>query len=187
MKRLLTAAERAGVRHLLYVSIVGIDDHPFPYYHAKMACERLLRASDLPWTILRATQFHGLPGRLADRLGVGPIGIAPAGVPFQPVDPETVADHVAALVDPGPSGRPPDLGGPEVLDLRNAMRRSLRAAGHRRWLVPIRLPARLGGEAFRPGDLLLPPGGVVAGRTFEDHIDAERHGRRPATRSARDE
>jgi uncharacterized protein YbjT (DUF2867 family) len=187
MRRLVTSAAQAGVRHLLYVSIVGIDDHPFPYYRAKAACERALRASDLPWTILRTTQFHGLPGRLAGQLGVGPIGIAPAGVPIQPVDPETVADQVAALVEQGPSGRAPDLGGPEQFALRDAMHRSLRAVGRRRWLMPIRLPARFGGLAFRRGDLLLRPGGVVTGRTFQEYLNAEVARKDPAASRSRED
>jgi uncharacterized protein YbjT (DUF2867 family) len=85
MPALVAAAEAAGVGHLLYISIVGIDDHAFPYYRAKLAAEQALVAGAVPWTILRATQFHGLPGRFAEGLGAGPIGVAPSGVPFQPV------------------------------------------------------------------------------------------------------
>ncbi|HEX2154513.1 MAG TPA: NAD(P)H-binding protein [Acidimicrobiia bacterium] len=54
------AAKEAGVGHVIYVSIVGIDDHPSAYYRAKRAVEAQLEASGLPYTILRATQFHSL-------------------------------------------------------------------------------------------------------------------------------
>src|SRR2546429_5743133 len=48
----------ASGQHLVYVSIVGIDRIPFPYYRLKLACERLVEECGLPWTTLRATQFH---------------------------------------------------------------------------------------------------------------------------------
>ncbi len=57
-QRLVAAARDA--RHLLYVSIVGIDSIPYPYYRYKLECERVVAASGIPYTILRATQFHEL-------------------------------------------------------------------------------------------------------------------------------
>ena len=57
---LLQAARTAGTSHLVHPSIVGIDRVPYRYYQAKLQAERLLQASGLPWTILRATQFHQL-------------------------------------------------------------------------------------------------------------------------------
>ena len=58
-RRLLRAAQAAGVAHLAYISIVGIDNSPFAYYRHKLAAEALVVESPLPW-ILRATQFHTL-------------------------------------------------------------------------------------------------------------------------------
>ena len=58
-KRLLKAADRAGVSHVVFISIVGIDRNPyFPYYRMKLETERLIESSPVPGTILRATQFH---------------------------------------------------------------------------------------------------------------------------------
>ena len=63
------AASRAGVRHLVYISVVGADRIPvvsgvdramFGYFGAKLAAERAVADSGLPWTTLRATQFHDL-------------------------------------------------------------------------------------------------------------------------------
>ena len=72
-RRLTQAARAAGVSHLVYVSIVGVDAIPLGYYQRKLEAEALVEASGVPWTILRATQFHSfvaylltlftLPGR----------------------------------------------------------------------------------------------------------------------------
>ena len=59
-RNLLEAARAAGTPHLVYISIVGIHRVPYRYYQAKLAAERLIQASGLPWTILRSTQFHQL-------------------------------------------------------------------------------------------------------------------------------
>ncbi|MEX0868872.1 MAG: NAD(P)H-binding protein [Nitriliruptoraceae bacterium] len=56
MRILRSAAASAGVDHLLFVSIVGIDDHPFAYYRAKRTAEQILADGDVPWTVARATQ-----------------------------------------------------------------------------------------------------------------------------------
>jgi uncharacterized protein YbjT (DUF2867 family) len=59
--RLLQAASRAGVSHVVYISIVGIDRvQSYPYYRVKLETERLIEGSPIPHTILRATQFHDL-------------------------------------------------------------------------------------------------------------------------------
>jgi uncharacterized protein YbjT (DUF2867 family) len=81
-QNLLRAAARADVPHVMYVSIVGVDRNPFSYYQAKLATERIIESSPMPWTILRATQFHEylLRGvRLIERL---PVTVAPKGVPL---------------------------------------------------------------------------------------------------------
>jgi uncharacterized protein YbjT (DUF2867 family) len=57
-RNLVEAAWAAGIWHLIDISIVGVDRVPYRYYQAKLQAERLIQASGLPWTILRATQFH---------------------------------------------------------------------------------------------------------------------------------
>jgi hypothetical protein len=59
-RNLVEAARAAGIWHLIDISIVGVDRVPYRYYQAKLQAERLIQASGLPWTILRATQFHQL-------------------------------------------------------------------------------------------------------------------------------
>jgi len=58
--RNLLAAVGPARPHIVYVSIVGVDRIRFGYYRAKLECERMIAASGLPWTVLRATQFHEL-------------------------------------------------------------------------------------------------------------------------------
>ncbi|HEY5698190.1 MAG TPA: SDR family oxidoreductase [Acidimicrobiales bacterium] len=101
--------------HLVYVSIVGVDRHPFSYYRAKWAAEQVLEAGEVPLTIQRATQFHDLLHRLLSMTISG----LPFGATFQPIDVSEVAGRLVELVDAGPVGRAEDIGGPEVLDIED--------------------------------------------------------------------
>lgn len=115
---LFEAAARAGVGHLVFMSIVGIDSHPFRYYRTRKKIEEELEANGLPYSILRATQFHSFIARLVDEFGSRFRAVpVPGGIPLRPVDADTVADRLAELVEAGPSGRVKDLAGPEVLEL----------------------------------------------------------------------
>ena len=101
--RLLTAASQAGVRHLLFISIVGVDRVPWGYFRRKLAAEQVVRDGGAPWSVLRVTQFHSfLDGalRAASRL---PALIGDAGIVAQPVDPRDVADAIVARVAAGPA------------------------------------------------------------------------------------
>ncbi|MFD0686425.1 SDR family oxidoreductase [Actinomadura fibrosa] len=170
---LVEAAREHGSPHIVYISIVGVDRIPYPYYKTKFAVERLLADSGLPFTILRTTQFHTLPamvlGVLAKVPGAMPL---PRGLRCQPVDVGEVADRLAelALAD-GPAGRADDMGGPEVLTLEEMARSYLRARGRRRPLVPVPLPGRAA-RGFRAGHHLA-PGHAVGKRTWQQFLDAE--------------
>lgn len=177
--RLVEAARRAGEPHLVHVSIVGIDRIPWPYYRAKLAAERAVEASGLPWTVLRATQFHEFTGDLLGRLAHLPVVPAPRGWRFQPVDVREVAARLVAAVDAGPAGRLPDLGGPEVLTVPELAELHLTATGRRRRVVAIPAPGAFS-RALRAGANLA-PAGRAGGRTFAQFL-AERAGAQ-ATRS----
>ena len=116
-QRLIEAARTAGVGHLLYVSIVGIERIPMAYYRSKLAAERLIEASGLPWTIARATQFHSLLDGMLHRFVAGPFMLVPASAQFQTMDTGEAAAQIARWALAGQSGRTPDIGGPEVLRL----------------------------------------------------------------------
>ena len=72
-RRLVQAVDRDRLRHLVYVSIVGVDRIPFGYYHAKFAAEQVLLASGLPVTLLRITQFHDFVDELLGTAKKGPV------------------------------------------------------------------------------------------------------------------
>ena len=155
-RRLGEAAASAGVAHLVYISIVGIEGIRYPYYRAKLAAEAVVREGRLPWSILRATQFHSLIevflGRFARLPGLAPV---PFDWKFQPVDARDVAQRVVEVVTAPPAGRVPDFGGPEVRDLRSLAETWLRARGSRRRLVNLPLPLQFS-RKFAEGALLTP-------------------------------
>ena len=154
-----------GVRHLIYISIVGIDRVPLPYYQAKLAAEQVIESSGVPHTILRATQFHTLLVRIftaAARLPVMPV---PA-IPDQPIAVSEVAAELAKLVGADPAGRVPDLGGPENRPLTEFAKVFLAARGKRRPVLPVRLPGKTF-AAFRRGEHLGPARGSI---TFAEYL-----------------
>ncbi|HEY6737512.1 MAG TPA: NAD(P)H-binding protein, partial [Actinopolymorphaceae bacterium] len=114
---LLRAARAAGEPHVLYVSIVGCARIPIGYYRAKTVAELAVTESGLPWTVQRTTQFHDLVFALAYAVSRLPVVPVPRGVRVQPIDVRDLAPRIADLVEAGPAGRAPDLGGPEVHDL----------------------------------------------------------------------
>ncbi|WP_033344412.1 SDR family oxidoreductase [Catenuloplanes japonicus] len=150
---LLAAARRAGTGHHVLLSIVGIDRVPNPYYAAKLRQEAVVEAGDVPWTIVRATQFHEFAAQMITRTSAGPFVLAPR-LPVQPVATAEVAAALADAVERGPSGRAPDVGGPQREDLADLMRRELRFQGSRRLLVPFRMPGGYGRAAREGGQLL---------------------------------
>lgn len=166
-RRLIEAASKA-TPHLVYISIVGVDRIPFGYYRAKLASERLVEASGLPWTTLRTTQFHDLALLFLMLLAKGPVALVPRGFQGEPVDVGEVADRMAALALGDPIGRAPDMGGPRVEDGEEMMRLYLAATGKRRPVVRTPLPGRVA-AAFRAGGHLLVDGDRGT-RTFEEYL-----------------
>ncbi|WP_324790082.1 SDR family oxidoreductase [Streptomyces sp. H51] len=165
--RLLAAAREAGTRHLVYISIVGCDRVPFSYFKGKQECERLVENSRLPYTILRATQFHDFVRAIFDGTSKLPLMLAPA-FSYQTISAAEVADRLAALALGGPSGRVTDMGGPQVREATELARVYLRAQGRSRKVVGLRLPGRTF-RAFREGGHLTASHAVGRG-TFEDHL-----------------
>jgi uncharacterized protein YbjT (DUF2867 family) len=138
----------AGDAHIIYISIVGIDRLPMPYYKRKLATERLVAREAEHWTILRATQFHDLLRMIADKSPVVPIF---ARTKVQPIAVEDVALRVADLAEAPPvQGRAPDVGGPEIRPMGDFFRAYVKRTGKRRLLLPVWLPGRLG-RALRAG------------------------------------
>lgn len=167
-QRLLGAARDVGRPHVVHISIVGIDRIPWEYYRAKLAGEEAIVGSGLPWTVLRATQFHGFVVDLLDRLVRLPLVPVPRGWRVQPVDVEEVARHLADAVASGPAGRLPDLGGPEVFPVAALVRDHLRELQRRRPVVEVPVPGAFA-AALRNGANLV-PGAPAGGRTWRDFL-----------------
>lgn len=170
-EHLVTAAKRAGSPHLVYVSIVGIDRVPFALYRLMLANERTIAESGLPWTVLRATQFHDLIAFLLRMFAKPPVMALPSGLRFQPVDVRDVGARLAQLALGEPIGRAPDFGGPQARGLDDLARSYLAIVGKRRPIVPVRLPGKVFG-GIRAGGLLAPDhaGGTI---TFEQYLDEQ--------------
>lgn len=168
--RLLEAGAAAGVGHHLTISVVGIDRVPSSYYRDKLAQERAVEAGPVPWSILRATQFHQLLDTVfgyAARVGLRPTG---AGT-VQPIDPRVVAERLAGAALAPPAGRLPDVAGPKVETISDLGRAWASARGRRR--LPLRIPS-LGkaGKALVAGGLCAPDA-AAGGESFEEWL---RHG-----------
>jgi uncharacterized protein YbjT (DUF2867 family) len=149
-RRMLDAARSAGVAHFIYISIVGIDRIPFPYYRRKLEAEAVVTGGGVPWSILRATQFHDLLDRFLQSITRFPFAFLPTDFQFQLVDSGEVADRLVEAAAAGSSGRLDDMGGPEVLRLGDVARLWLAARGLKRRVFRLPLPGGYG-HAMRHG------------------------------------
>lgn len=163
---LVRAARGAGVRHLVHISVIGADRVPLGYFRAKAGAEQAIAGSGVPWTNLRAAQFHDLVLSVAQKLAKLPVIPAPGGVRLQPVDARDVAARLVELALAAPAGRVPDLAGPAVYPVAELVRGYLRACGKRRPFLPVRMPGRAG-RAYRAGDNLAFDGATTGSRTWE--------------------
>lgn len=142
-RRLLAEAARVGVDHFLYVSIVGVEHPRGPYLRLKHAAEELVRAGGVPWSIVRATQFHWLMDRMLGKMGSLPVLAVPTTLTTQPVDARDVAAYLVECVAAGPGGQRPDFGGPEVLALGDLVGEWQQARGRTRPVLKLPVPARV--------------------------------------------
>jgi uncharacterized protein YbjT (DUF2867 family) len=143
----------------------------FGYFGSKLAAERVVADSGLPWTTLRATQFHDLLLMVAQQMAKLPVIPVPAGFRFQPVDAGEVAARLVELALGTPAGLAPDIAGPRVYGMADLLSGYLRARRKHRLMVPIRLPGKAA-RAVRAGANLAPER-AVGHRTWEDFL-AER-------------
>jgi uncharacterized protein YbjT (DUF2867 family) len=176
-RNLVQAASRAGARHLVYISVVGAERIPvvsavdrtmFGYFASKRAAEKVVADSGLPWTTLRATQFHDLVLTVARQLAKLPVLPVPAGFRVQPVDAGEVAARLAELSLGQPSGLVPDIAGPRVYGVAELLRGYLRASHRHRLILPVRLPGKAA-RAVRAGANLAPER-ATGHRTWEDFL-----------------
>jgi uncharacterized protein YbjT (DUF2867 family) len=170
-RHLIEAARQAGRPHLAYISIVGVDRMPFLYYKSKLDVEGQVENSGLPWTVLRATQFHDLILRGCQALARLPVMPVPARTSFQPIDAGEVAGRLAELAVGPAAGRVPDMGGPEVRSFAELARSYLAASGRRRPVFPVLLTGAMP-AGFRRGDHLTPDH-AVGRKTFAQFLSEQ--------------
>jgi len=135
-RNLLAAEAAAGVRHHVALSIVGSERLPENgYFRAKVAQENLIKASGIPYTILRATQFFEFVGGIAQAASVGEeICLSPALI--QPMASDDVVAALAEVTLAAPVNGTVEVAGPEAMPLDELVRRFLRATQDTRKVVP---------------------------------------------------
>lgn len=171
-RNLLAAEARAGGRHHVLLSIVGVDRvEGNAHFAGKREQERLVAAGPVPWTIVPATQFHDFAAMVAswsEQDGVATI----APLLVQPIAPADVADVLAEIAVGEPQGRYVDVAGPEPQDLVDMARRTYEARGREVKLVPTwsaMFGPAMAGNALLPGE-----GARIAATRFGDWLADQR-------------
>jgi uncharacterized protein YbjT (DUF2867 family) len=160
-RNLLAAEIAAGVRHHVALSIVGIDRSDNGYFRAKIAQEKLIVASGIPYTIIRATQFLEFLGGIADASADGAIIRLPPGL-FQPIAADDVAPLVAEVALAAPRSGIVEIAGPERAPFSEIVARYLKAIGDPREVVSAPEARYWGGRVEEHS--LVPLGAVRLGR-----------------------
>jgi len=175
-RTLITAAEAAGIRHIVALSIIGIERVPYGYYQGKLRQEQVLQQSPIPVSILRAAQFHEFASQYLATMR-GPLVLVPRWR-AQPVSAREVGQALAkiAVADPVPMS---ELVGPQEEIMANMIRQVIRARGDRRAVVEVRVPGAAG-KAMASGAGLPDRPGLRGAQTFHDWL-AEQQQRNQAT------
>jgi uncharacterized protein YbjT (DUF2867 family) len=129
-RNILAAEAAAGVKHHVALSVVGADRFPDSgYMRAKVAQEKLIKASGAPYTILRATQFFEFLGPIAGP-GTGTVRLPSA--PMQPLAADDVAVALADVAMGSPANGVLEVAGPESLSIAAFVGKALAASGDKR-------------------------------------------------------
>ncbi|MEZ4668742.1 MAG: NAD(P)H-binding protein [Anaerolineae bacterium] len=154
-RQMLAQARSCGVKHIIHISIVGIDRlSSYPYYQSKLEAEKVIMESGMPYSIARITQFHTLLDTFLSplrKLPWTPLFSLPPTSLFQLIDPSEAAEYLMPFISEVPTGRIPDVGGPEVLALDEIAKLWLKAQNM--WRPHFHLPIMLRetGEGLRHG------------------------------------
>jgi uncharacterized protein YbjT (DUF2867 family) len=139
-RSLLDAATIAGAEHFLYVSIVGVQQSRIPYQRLKAAGENLVRSATMPWSVVPATPFYWLLGKMLDNVSKLPVWPLPSNLAMQPGDSADFAEYVVECVADGPGRDRPCFAGPEIASLVDFARQYQDARGLERRIVGLPLP-----------------------------------------------
>ncbi|MFJ4717374.1 SDR family oxidoreductase [Streptomyces sp. NPDC088785] len=171
-QNLIRAAKKVGgVQHIVHISVIGTDTMPLGWFRVQLEAEKAITESGIPWTMLRAAQFHDIVWSMAEKMSKMPVVPVP-GLQFQPVDSREVAARLVELTLNQPAGLVPALAGPKVYPLGDLLRSYLQSQGKRRPLMPMRMPGKAG-KAYRAGENLALKNNDTGKRTWEAFV-AER-------------
>jgi uncharacterized protein YbjT (DUF2867 family) len=172
LRPFLSRASEAGVDHFLYTSIVGVDRNPYAFYQVKLACERLIARSGIPYSVIRASQFPQLVLSTLRRGLRGPLCLVPYGFSAQPVAVEDYAEHIADRIETGPSNTITEFAGPERLTAPEIARIWLQETGQRKVIVPVPIRGRVA-RAFRLQSNIADAGAPRGTRTWREYVAAQ--------------
>ncbi|WP_194420494.1 SDR family oxidoreductase [Microbacterium abyssi] len=165
---LIAASDRAGVGHIVLLSIVGIDRIPYDYYAGKIAQEKVVETSPVPWTIQRATQFHEFAAQMFSQAKIGPLRLAPRAR-TQPIAATEVGARLATVASEAPQGRARDIAGPREEALDAMVKAYAKAIGHRGWVPSLSIPTKQM-KGMRDGLALPGPDADLGTQTFADWV-----------------
>lgn len=158
-RNLLAAEKRAGVRHHVALTVVGADTLPDSgYLRAKIAQERLVKESGIPYTILRSTQFFEFLERIADSLSSGTLVMAPPAL-MQPVASDDVVAALTELVTGPAANATFEVAGPTKYQIDSLITLLLESRGDSRSVASDPHARYFGAELTETS--LLPTGGKV--------------------------
>ncbi len=169
-RSLLDAEKAAGVGHHVLLGIVGSQKADDGYYAGKIVQEALVKAGEVPWTEVRATQFHEFAGQIYGAIQVGPFILAPR-MRSQPIAAREVAERLVELATAAPAGLVTELGGPREENMARMVRAYARATGKPGPIIQVPAPGP-GGRAMRDGTLLPGPGAQLGRQTFDEWLAA---------------
>lgn len=164
---LLAAEARAGVKHHIALSIVGTERLPKNgYFRAKLAQEKLIKASPIPYTIVHSTQFFEFLQGIADEATIGTVArLSPAA--FQPIASDDVADVIADVALRQPLSGTIEIAGPERSGMNEFVVRYLKASNDRR-TVEADVHARYFGSELDDRSLVPGEGATIGKIGFDD-------------------
>ncbi len=162
-RNISAAARAAGVGHYVALSVVGSERLTRSgYIRAKLAQEKLIKESGIPWSIVHATQFFEFVPRIADELTAGTEVRVPP-VLFQPIGSDDVAKAVARTAEGQPLNRRIEIGGPQQFRFDEVIRRTLTARKDPRVVITDPMAGYFG--AVLDEDSLVPGAGAQLGET----------------------
>ncbi|MFF0633609.1 SDR family oxidoreductase [Nocardia sp. NPDC004151] len=177
---LVDAINAAGAfPHLVFISVVGaervpvesaIDRQVMGYMASKRDAELVVENSGLPWTTLRATQFHDLLFTMVSAMGKMPV-VPAFDFRFQPIETGEVATRLVELVQGEPAGLVAEIGGPRTYTMKELERSYLAATGRRRPVFTVKAPGKAA-RVYAKGANLTPEH-AVGQRTWEDFLAAK--------------